>query len=62
MAPTHTFVARLVTVIDGYTLELIAEQGFFAQYRIRLRLHGINASELHEPQSQAAQAAKAFVH
>ncbi|MCP5467856.1 MAG: thermonuclease family protein [Deltaproteobacteria bacterium] len=61
MTPTYTFVAVLVAVIDGDTLELIAEQGFYAQYRLRIRLHGINAPEMHGPQAKKAQESKDFV-
>lgn len=61
LSPTYTFVARVVAVIDGDTLELIVEQGFYAQYRIRIRLHGINAPEMHGPQAKAAQESKDFI-
>ncbi len=61
LSPTYTFVAKVVAVIDGDTLELIVEQGFYAQYRIRVRLHGINAPEMHGPQAKKGKKTKEFV-
>ncbi len=61
LSPIYTFIARVVAVIDGDTIELIVEQGFYAQYRIRIRLHGINAPEMYGHQAKEAKQSKEFI-
>lgn len=44
--------AQLVEVIDGDTVRLLADTGFYARHQIDLRLLDVNAPELRDPGGQ----------
>lgn len=75
--PEFTYLASLARVVDGDTVDLMVDLGFQILHRIRVRIRGMNAPELHtvkhgtkehEAGKVAAQAVyewfadKAFVH
>jgi len=44
----YEYLAKVEQVIDGDTVELTVDMGFRLYHRVRARLHGINAPELHK--------------
>lgn len=55
-APYNNFVyeATLVRVIDADTYDLMIDEGFRDYSTIRVRLHGVDAYELHTPEGTLA--------
>lgn len=55
----YNYLARVVRVVDGDTIELEIDLGFKLKYRSTCRMYGINTPELRvADQKVAAQAAK----
>ena len=57
----YTYRAILARVIDGDTVDVETDFGFFLRQRMRLRLAGVNTPELRGPEREAGKAARAFV-
>lgn len=53
----YTYRATVVRVIDGDTLVVNLDLGFHLTYRAHLRLAGVSAPELHEPEGPSWKAA-----
>ncbi len=47
MKPTYWYKAKLERVVDGDTLDLVIDLGFYVQLRERVRLAGIDTPEIH---------------
>jgi micrococcal nuclease len=54
MKPTYVYAATCVKVIDGDTYDLLVDLGFRAFEKVRVRLRGYNAPELHTAEGDAA--------
>ena len=54
MAITFTYPATVAKVVDGDTLDVLLDLGFGINYKIRVRLAGINAPEKSTPEGTAA--------
>jgi micrococcal nuclease len=48
MKQEYTYAATVVKVIDGDTIDLTMDLGFYVKYSIRTRLRGVNAPEVRE--------------
>ncbi|HIE50317.1 MAG TPA: hypothetical protein EYP85_01040 [Armatimonadetes bacterium] len=57
----YRYKATVVRVVDGDTLDVDVDLGFYVRQRMRLRLRGINAPELRGPERARGLEAKAFV-
>ena len=57
----HTYRATLVKVIDGDTIDVRTDFGFYLSQQMRLRLAGLNTPEVRGPERAAGLAATAFV-
>lgn len=57
----YTYRATLDRVIDGDTVDLDVDLGFFVTVRVRVRLLGVNAPEKFGPEREAGQRAIRFV-
>jgi len=55
----YHYKARLVRVVDGDTVDLVIDMGMSIHRQERIRLHGINAPEMHE--KPFGQEAKSFL-
>lgn len=54
--PQYTYSARVLKVIDGDTIGVLVDVGFFVALSLTLRLYGVNAPELREPAGKKARA------
>ena len=43
----YQYLAKVVRVVDGDTLDLRVDLGFTASVKVRVRLHGVNTPEMH---------------
>lgn len=57
----YTYRAKLERIIDGDTVDMDVDFGFFLGQRWRLRLKGLNAPEVRGPERPAGLAATQFV-
>lgn len=48
MGPIYQYKAKLVKVVDGDTVDLEVDLGFYASVRTRFRLYGIDTKELRD--------------
>lgn len=55
-APAYRYAASLVRVIDGDTLELDVDLGFWVRLRVPVRLAGLNAPERNTAKGRDARA------
>jgi micrococcal nuclease len=53
MKPTYVYAATCAKVIDGDTYDLLVDLGFRVFEKVRVRLRGYNAPEMHHPGGQA---------
>lgn len=58
MTPSFTYAAAVERVVDADTLDVAIDLGFRIQFRVRVRVAGIDAPEL---STEAGKQAKAFV-
>ena len=57
----YTYRAKLARVIDGDTVDMLVDFGFYLEQRWRLRLKDLNAPEVRGPQRPAGLVATDFV-
>lgn len=55
----YSYNARILAVVDGDTVDADIDLGLYVHTVARLRLLGINAPEIHGPEHDAGQRAKA---
>lgn len=56
----YEYRATITNCVDGDTIDAIIELGFHLTAKLRLRLLGVNAPEMHGESAQAGQIAKDF--
>lgn len=56
----YDYNATVVNVVDGDTFDADIDVGFYLRTRLRLRVLGINAPEMHGPSHAAGVAARLF--
>jgi endonuclease YncB( thermonuclease family) len=54
MTPSFTYAATVERVVDADTLDVAIDLGFRIQFRVRLRVAGIDAPELHTAEGKEA--------
>lgn len=59
--PVFEYAARLVGVVDGDTIDVEVDLGFYLHQEMRLRLRGVNTPEIRGPQRPDGLVARAFV-
>ena len=57
----YRYQATVVRVVDGDTLYLDVDLGFFIRMKIDVRLKGLNTPEIRGPEREAGLKSKAFV-
>jgi endonuclease YncB( thermonuclease family) len=57
----HTYAATIANIVDGDTLDADIDLGFRITVRQRVRLHGIDAPELHGATAAAGKAAREYL-
>lgn len=57
----YEYQARLIRVVDGDTVDLEVDLGFHLCARLRFRLEGINAPEMHGAESASGADARSFL-
>lgn len=55
--PDYTYFARIINVVDGDTVDLLVELGFYVSIRERFRLSFIDTPELNSPNLEERAAA-----
>lgn len=57
----YEYKAKVVNVVDGDTIDLVVDMGFYMTATIRSRLLGINTPEIHGETKNEGLLAKAYV-
>jgi micrococcal nuclease len=64
LTPDYTYVAKIVNVVDGDTVDAIVDLGFTVSVAVRFRLYGIDTMETNDKDAtkrDLGQRAKKFV-
>jgi micrococcal nuclease len=57
----HDYLAKVIKIVDGDTIDCDVDLGFHTYTRVRLRFARINTPELRGAEKEAGKAAKQFV-